>query len=81
LTGTNREEALVYVVMDGEKIEAMRQERGWSRFELAVAAGLSEASVRNVERGANNVRLETARRLGMAYGVRPQELGRPARKA
>ena len=45
-----------------------------------MAAGVSEATVRNVERGANNVRLETARRLGLAYGVRPQELGRPAWK-
>jgi transcriptional regulator with XRE-family HTH domain len=75
----------VYVIMDGEKVEAMRQERGLerglSRQELAQEAGVATTTVARVEAGGAAVRLRTVRGLGRALGVDHKSLGRPARKA
>lgn len=71
----------MYVIMDGEKVEAMRQERGLSRQELAQEAGVATTTVARVEAGGAAVRLRTVRGLGRALGVDHKSLGRPARKA
>jgi transcriptional regulator with XRE-family HTH domain len=68
----------VFVAIDGPRARARREQRGMARRELAKAAGLSGATVANLERSAN-VRLRSARRLAAAFGVRPQEVGRPVR--
>jgi DNA-binding XRE family transcriptional regulator len=73
-----REEGLVYAVMDGEKIEEMRQERGLSRRELAQEAGISVETVRSVERG-ERVRAKTGWKVARVFGVHPREIGRSAR--
>jgi transcriptional regulator with XRE-family HTH domain len=67
----------VYGVMDGEKIRAMRQERGLSRGELAQAAGVSAETVARVERG-DRVLARTGWRVARVFGMRPSEIGRPA---
>jgi transcriptional regulator with XRE-family HTH domain len=67
----------VYAVMDGEKIQAMRQARGLSREEFAQEAGISVDMVASVERG-ELVRATTGWRVALALGVHPREIGRPA---
>jgi transcriptional regulator with XRE-family HTH domain len=49
----------MYGVIDGEKLGAMRQERGLSRQDLARQAGISPATVSKAERG-HRVRGKTA---------------------
>jgi transcriptional regulator with XRE-family HTH domain len=63
--------------MDGEKIEAMRQERSLSRQEVAQEAGISVATVANIERG-QRVRGKTAWKVAGVFGMHPREMGRPA---
>jgi transcriptional regulator with XRE-family HTH domain len=69
----------MYVVMDGERVEAMRQERGLSRHALAQEAGISPSTVANAERGGV-VRLRTVRRVSRVLGVPPKSLGRAAER-
>ena len=71
----------MYVVMDGEKIGELRQERGFSRQELAEEAGVSVSTLRRVEAGGSAVRLKTARKVGAALEVDPKSLGRSAARA
>jgi DNA-binding XRE family transcriptional regulator len=63
--------------MDGEKIEAMRQERGLSRQGLAQEAGISMSTLHSVERG-HRVRRKTGWQVARVFGVHPQEIGRSA---
>jgi transcriptional regulator with XRE-family HTH domain len=80
LTGmTTKAEVCVYVIMDGEKIEAMRQERGLSRQEFAEEAGIAASTLRSVER-AERVRRKTAWRVARVFGLHPREIGRPAKR-
>jgi transcriptional regulator with XRE-family HTH domain len=66
----------VYVVLDPAKVGEIRQERGMSRRDLAMRAGLAPSTVEKVERGAASVQLSTARGIGAALGVDPKSLGR-----
>jgi transcriptional regulator with XRE-family HTH domain len=74
---SSREEGLVYAVMDGEKIEAMRQERGLSRQQLAQDAGVTTSTVRSAEHG-QRIRAKTAWKVARVFGLHPREIGRPA---
>jgi transcriptional regulator with XRE-family HTH domain len=65
----------VYGVMNGEKIEAMRRERGLSRQELAREAGISAGTVARVERG-DRVRSRTGWRVARVFGMHPKDIGR-----
>ncbi len=70
----------MFVVMDGPKVRAMREERGMPQRELAEVAGVSRGTMASLERGAN-VRLGTARKVGAALGVDPKSLRRSAQRA
>ena len=70
----------MYVVMDGEKIEAARRERSLTLREFAKEVGLTENTLRRAERG-EAVRLETARKVAACVGVDPCEVARPRRGA
>jgi transcriptional regulator with XRE-family HTH domain len=67
----------MYGVMDGEKIAAMRQERGLSRQEFAEEAHIAPSTVARVERG-ERVLGSTGWRVAQAFGLHPKELGTPA---
>ena len=67
----------MYAVMDGEEVQAMRQERGLSRQELAQEAGITMSTLRSVERG-ERVRKATGWKVARVFGMHPRELGRPA---
>ena len=51
------------------KLMELRQERGKSREELAVAAGVSYATIINFEQGKSIPRLDTARLIAKFLGV------------
>jgi transcriptional regulator with XRE-family HTH domain len=67
----------MYAVMDGEKIQEMRAERGFSRPKLAREAGVAESTVARVERG-ERVKAATGWRVARVFGIHPKEIGRPA---
>jgi transcriptional regulator with XRE-family HTH domain len=64
----------MYAVMDGERIQEMRQERGLSRQELAAEAGVAPSTVGKVERG-ERVRVRTGWKVAGVFGHHPKDLG------
>jgi transcriptional regulator with XRE-family HTH domain len=62
--------------IDGAKLRALREERFWSREELAKASGVHRDSIGRIERGAwtGGSHLPTIRRLAEALGVDPREI-------
>jgi transcriptional regulator with XRE-family HTH domain len=55
-------------------IRELREERGWSQFELAGRIGVTPSAVYNWERGKNEPRLSQLRALARAFGVPMDEL-------
>ena len=72
---------MVLLVMDGEKVRSLRKERGWSRRQLAEAAGVSQKALENAELGKTHARPTTARKIGAALAVDPRSLARVAGRA
>ena len=71
----------MYVELYPVRVKALREERGMSKRDLAVAAGISKTTGRNAERG-DPVRAKTARKVARALQVDPpQRLDRPSRRA
>jgi transcriptional regulator with XRE-family HTH domain len=60
------------VAIDGQKIRELRNERGYSLYELAEKAGLSLSYLSEIERGCKNPSLKTVKKLAEALHV-PQE--------
>ena len=50
-------------------IRELREERGWSQFELAVKAGVTPGTVGNWERGKSEPKLSQVRVLAELFGV------------
>jgi transcriptional regulator with XRE-family HTH domain len=66
--GRKREETM------GERLQRIRQGKGLSQSQLARAAGVPVASLRNWERDRRELLLKTAARLADALGVTLDEL-------
>ena len=62
----------MYGVIDGEKLQTMREERGLSRQDLAREAGISLETVSKAERG-HRVRGKTAWKVANVFGLHPSE--------
>jgi transcriptional regulator with XRE-family HTH domain len=58
----------------GERLRAVRQQRGISQEKLAELAGLHRTYVSSIERGERNVSLVNIERLAAALGVAMAEL-------
>ena len=58
----------------GERLRAVRQQRGISQEKLAELAGLHRTYVSSIERGERNVSLVNIERLAAALGVAMTEL-------
>ena len=59
-----------YVVLDSERVEELREQKGMTRRDLAGAAGISLTTARRLEREVP-VTLRTARAVADALGVEP----------
>jgi transcriptional regulator with XRE-family HTH domain len=66
----------MYAVMDGERIQEMREECGLSRQEFAREAGIAVDTVARVER-SERVQAKTGWRVARVFGVHPKEMGTP----
>lgn len=58
-----------YLAAIGERLQALRRDKGWSQQLLAERAGLDRSYVSAVERGRQNVSLGALHRLAGALGV------------
>ena len=55
-------------------IRALRQERGWTQFELALAVGVQPQTVYLWERGRRMPQVPQLRRLGQVFGLCSDEI-------
>jgi transcriptional regulator with XRE-family HTH domain len=55
-------------------IRDLRQERGWSQYELALRVGVHPHAVHLWERGRRTARVAHLRRLGRLFGVCSDEI-------
>ena len=58
----------------GERVRALRAERGMTQLRLAGRAGISRPSLANIEAGRQNVGVRALCALAEALGVRVEEL-------
>jgi transcriptional regulator with XRE-family HTH domain len=58
----------------GERVRALRHDRGWSLERFAEEAGLHWTYIGSIERGERNVSLLNIVRLAAALGVDPSDL-------
>jgi transcriptional regulator with XRE-family HTH domain len=56
------------------RIRDARERAGLTQLELAIAAGLTPATVCRLERAKQSPHLDTIQRLAIALGVKPAEL-------
>jgi transcriptional regulator with XRE-family HTH domain len=54
---------------DGDTLRTLRLRRGWSQTRLATALGTSQSHVARIERGRENLTLETCRKLSRTLGI------------
>ena len=54
---------------DGVTVRSMRLRKGWSQAKLAASLGTSQSHVARIERGSENLTIETCRRLCASLGV------------
>lgn len=52
----------------GKQVARLRKQVKWSQSDLAIAADLKEATVRNVEKGAFNVPFDVLNRIAVVLG-------------
>ena len=62
----------------GAAIRRLRIERGWTLADLAFRAGMSVASLSEVERGVKDTSLAKLRAIAGAFGMAHSELWREA---
>lgn len=54
---------------DGETVRTLRLHKGWSQIRLSEALGTSQSHVARIERGTENLSIETCRRLSAVLGI------------
>jgi transcriptional regulator with XRE-family HTH domain len=62
------------LVYFGQRVRALREERGLSQENLAHLVGMAQARLPAIEAGRRDVRLTTIRRFAQALGVTLSEL-------
>ncbi len=58
----------------GNKIKALREERGMTQYDLAVRIGVSQARISHYETGRRDLSLELAANIATALGVSVDDL-------
>lgn len=54
---------------DGDTVRTLRLRKGWSQARLAEALATSQPHVARIERGTENLTIETCRKLSRALGI------------
>lgn len=54
---------------DGDTVRTLRLKKGWSQSQLAEALGTSQSHVARIERGTENITIETCRKLSRALEI------------
>jgi transcriptional regulator with XRE-family HTH domain len=81
LADSREQEENMYVVMNNQRVQELREEKGLSKRDLATAAGVSETALKRVER-EEPVAFRTRRKVATALGVEPSpSLGRVLTRA
>jgi transcriptional regulator with XRE-family HTH domain len=62
------------MLSQGEKIRLLRRRKGWNQREMAARAGVTQATIVRLERGAVDANISTIRKVAEALGVSPGEL-------
>ena len=62
------------VDLDAMALAAARSSRGWTQFDLAVAAHVQPGTISRLETGAHSPNLVTVERLAQALGIRKEVL-------
>jgi len=65
---------------DGDTVRTLRLRKGWSQTQLATALGTSQSHVARIERGTENLAIETCRRLCVALGINMNTLDEALRR-
>ena len=60
--------------MIGNKLLAIRKRTGMTQAEVAEAAGLSDRTYADIERGSTNMRIETLIKICGALGITPNDI-------
>lgn len=58
-----------FYARDGETLRTLRLERGFSQAQLAEILDTSQSHIARIERGTQNIAIQTARKLAKALGV------------
>lgn len=79
------EEARRWVATDcvqneGETVKTYRLRKGWSQMQLAQAISTSQPHIARIERGTENLTIDTCRRLADALGVDMNTLDQALRR-
>ena len=72
---------MVYLAMDGQQVQNLREQKGMSQRELAEVSGVSKKTLANVEAGKVHPLPSTDRKIGAALDVDPRSLARVASRA
>ncbi|WP_197491417.1 helix-turn-helix domain-containing protein [Methylomonas methanica] len=54
---------------DGETVRTLRLKKGWSQVQLATELSTSQSHIARIERGTENLAIETCRKLCVVLGV------------
>lgn len=65
---------------DGDTVRALRLRRGWSQSQLAEAIKTSQSHIARIERGTENVTIQTCRRLCVALAIDMNTLDQALRR-
>jgi ribosome-binding protein aMBF1 (putative translation factor) len=65
---------------DGDTVRTLRLRKGWSQARLAADLGTSQSHVARIERGTENLSIETCRRLCVALGINMNTLDEALRR-
>jgi len=65
---------------DGDTVRTLRLHNGWSQTRLAEELGTSQSHVARIERGTENLTIETCRKLSRALGVDLNTLDRALKR-
>ena len=63
-----------FIAVDGPKLRKLRRELALSQQDIERGAGISQATLSDLEQGKRGARASTLRKLAEALGVEPREL-------